>query len=85
MSAGRELARLRWATPRPLPEGDSFGARLKRARLGKGLTLEQLAERVGASSKGQISRYESDRTLPRGRMLANLIAELGEEFLDEER
>lgn len=83
MSAGQELARLRWTTPQPVPEGDSFGARLKRARLRKGLTLEELADRVGASSKGQISRYESDLTMPRGRMLANLIAELGEEFLDE--
>ena len=83
MSAGQELARRRWNSPRPVPEGRSFGARLKRARLRKGLTLEQLADRVGASSKGQISRYESDLNVPRGKMLANLIAELGEEFLDE--
>lgn len=83
MSAGQELARLRWATPQLVPEGDSFGARLKRARLRKGLTLEQLADRVGASSKGQISRYESDQAVPRDKMLARLIAEFGEEFLDE--
>jgi len=83
VSAGQELARLRWTAPRPVPEGDSFGARLKRARQCKRLTLEQLADRVGASSKGQISRYESDLNVPRGKMLANLIAELGEEFLDE--
>ena len=55
MSAGQELARLRWATPQLVLEGDSFGARAQTRPPAQGPDPEQLVDRVGASSKGRRS------------------------------
>lgn len=58
-----------------MPTG-SFGGRLKWARLERGLTLEQLAEKVGVT-QGLLSHYESGRVKqPRFELLFSLAGAL---------
>ena len=53
----------------------AIGARLRHARLVKGLLLKQLAERVGVSVS-LISKYENDKLLPPLTVLHSLVTEL---------
>jgi quercetin dioxygenase-like cupin family protein/DNA-binding XRE family transcriptional regulator len=53
----------------------AIGARLRHARLVKGLLLKQLAERVGVSIS-LISKYENDHLLPPLTVLHALVTEL---------
>ena len=43
---------------------DSFGSRLKHARNRKGLTQDELAERIGRTGKQIVSRWEKDQNEP---------------------
>lgn len=54
----------------------AIGARLRHARLVKGLLIKDLAERVGVSVS-LISKYENDKLLPPLTMLHKLVSELG--------
>lgn len=54
---------------------DTFGARLKRARLEAGLTQRQLARNL--STAGHISRLEAGRRRPSAETLDELAARLG--------
>lgn len=86
LSIGSALARLRWDKPRPAPEVDltTLGGRIKAARCSRGLTLKQLAERVGADS-AQIWKYEASRQFPTKTRLAQLVEVLGEGILGDEK
>lgn len=53
-----------------------IGARLRHARLVKGLLLKELALRVGVSIS-LISKYENDKLLPPLTVLHSLVTELG--------
>ena len=53
----------------------AIGARLRHARLVKGLLIKQLAERVGVSIS-LISKYENDKLLPPLTVLHSLVTEL---------
>jgi transcriptional regulator with XRE-family HTH domain len=53
----------------------AIGARLRHARLVKGLLIKQLAERVGVSIS-LISKYENDKLLPSLTVLHSLVTEL---------
>lgn len=52
-----------------------FGYRLKEARNRKGLTQEELAERIGVT-KGSIGNYESETSSPKEPILIKLMKEL---------
>jgi len=65
-SKARLLARRGAAPPAPPAVASApmaIGARLRHARLVKGLLIKQLAERVGVSIS-LISKYENDKLLP---------------------
>ena len=53
----------------------AIGARLRHARLVKGLLIKDLAQRVGVSIS-LISKYENDKLLPPLTMLHSLVTEL---------
>ena len=53
-----------------------FGKRLKKARLNKGMTQEQLALAVGVT-KGAIGNYESEVSSPKETILVKLMEILG--------
>jgi transcriptional regulator with XRE-family HTH domain len=62
--------------PAPAPSAPmAIGARLRHARLVKGLLIKQLAERVGVSIS-LISKYENDKLLPPLTVLHSLVTEL---------
>lgn len=64
------------AAPSPAPAAaPAIGARLRHARLVKGLLLKELAERVGVSIS-LISKYENDKLLPPLTVLHALVSEL---------
>ena len=50
-----------------------FGEKMKKARLAKGLTQEQMAEKLGVN-KGTISHYEKGKTFP-GEEKLRMVAE----------
>lgn len=52
-----------------------FGYRLKEARNRKGLTQEELAEKIGVT-KGSIGNYESETSSPKEPILIKLMKEL---------
>lgn len=54
----------------------AIGARLRHARLVKGLLIKDLAQRVGVSIS-LISKYENDKLLPPLTVLHGLVTELG--------
>lgn len=54
----------------------SFGERLKQARVARGLSLRQLAERVGVSPMA-LSKYENDRVRPSAGVRQRLCEVLG--------
>jgi len=58
------------------PTAIEIGARLRHARLVKGLLLKELAVRVGVSIS-LISKYENDKLLPPLTVLHSLVTELG--------
>ena len=58
------------------PTPIEIGARLRHARLVKGLLLKELAVRVGVSIS-LISKYENDKLLPPLTVLHSLVTELG--------
>lgn len=55
---------------------ETLGERLRRARLGSGLTLSELSRRTGVG-KGSISELENDRRKPRLETLWNLTTAIG--------
>ena len=61
------------ATPASVPM--AIGARLRHARLVKGLLIKNLAQRVGVSIS-LISKYENDKLLPPLTVLHSLVTEL---------
>jgi len=64
------------AVPAPNPSAPmAIGARLRHARLVKGLLIKDLAQRVGVSIS-LISKYENDRLLPPLTVLHSLVTEL---------
>ena len=54
----------------------SFGERLKQARVARGLSLRELAEKVGVSAMS-VSKYENDRTRPSPEVRARIAEALG--------
>jgi len=77
-SKARPLARRGAAPPAPPAVASApmaIGARLRHARLVKGLLIKQLAERVGVSIS-LISKYENDKLLPPLTVLHSLVTEL---------
>lgn len=65
---------VRKAAP-PAPAAPAIGARLRHARMVKGLLLKELAARVGVSIS-LISKYENDKLLPPLTVLHALVSEL---------
>ena len=64
------------AAPASAPSAPmAIGARLRHARLVKGLLIKELAERVGVSIS-LISKYENDKLLPPLTVLHSLVTEL---------
>lgn len=57
----------------------TLGARIRELRLAKGLTLQQLAERVRVSGKSTVSSWEQDRSSPRAALFRPLAEALGVE------
>ena len=64
------------STIRPHAYIDSFGARLRRTRLSRGLSMQELA-RSSSVSVAAISRYERDLSWPSVFAAADLAAALG--------
>ena len=65
----------------------TFGERLKQYRRAKGLTQQELADRLGVSNK-TVSRWESEGGFPDVSLLVPLARALGvtvDDLLDEER
>lgn len=62
-------------TPPPPAAAPAIGARLRHARMVKGLLLKELAERVGVSIS-LISKYENDKLLPPLTVLHALVSKL---------
>lgn len=58
-----------------LPDSDTMGGRLSRARDSAGLTVAELARRLGVKSS-TIQAWESDRSQPRANRLAMLAGVL---------
>ena len=54
----------------------SFGQRLRATREGRTLSAGQLAKKIGLSNPSQISRYETDKSLPNVRVLNHLAQAL---------
>lgn len=54
----------------------SFGQRLRATREGRTLSAGQLAKKIGLSNPSQISRYETDKSLPNVRVLNKLAQTL---------
>lgn len=48
---------------------ETIGTRLKQLRINKNLSMGELAQKMGLSSKGAISRWESDKVIPRASAL----------------
>lgn len=68
--------RKRKAAPSAAPSAPmAIGARLRHARLVKGLLIKDLAQRVGVSIS-LISKYENDKLLPPLTVLHSLVTEL---------
>jgi HTH-type transcriptional regulator, competence development regulator len=63
------------AVPGP-PSPTTFGARLREAREGQGLTQEQVAERSGVHAT-EVSRIEAGKRDPKVSTLLRLAAALG--------
>ncbi len=75
-AVGGPAPRLRPAVPAaPAPAPVAIGARLRHARLLKGLLIKDLAQRVGVSIS-LISKYENDRLLPPLTVLHSVVTEL---------
>lgn len=60
-----------------MKEYPSFGPVLRRLRLERGMSQEELAERAGMASHAHISRLESSRKQPTLEMLFRLADALG--------
>lgn len=59
-----------------IPDNDTLGGRLCRARDATGLSITQLARRIGVRSN-TIQAWESDRSQPRANRLSMLAGVLG--------
>jgi transcriptional regulator with XRE-family HTH domain len=66
---------------RDTPSVDTLGARLREQRLTLGLTVHQLAQRLGVN-RNTITNYESDKTEPSVHDLVRLAATLGCDLVD---
>jgi Zn-dependent peptidase ImmA (M78 family)/transcriptional regulator with XRE-family HTH domain len=66
---------------RDTPSVDTLGARLREQRLALGLTVHQLAQRLGVN-RNTITNYESDKTEPSVHDLVRLAATLGCDLVD---
>lgn len=77
-----EVSRVIDELVRRLRSGASFGRRLKGARIGAGMTLRQVAERIGYSWVA-VERWEKDVCLPKPGVLWHLrhIYGVGEDWL----
>src|ERR1700704_6660792 len=73
--APRAVSRRKVAAAPPSAAAPAIGARLRHARLVKGLLLKELAERVGVSIS-LISKYENDKLLPPLTVLHALVSKL---------
>lgn len=74
-AAKAAVPRKRKAVPAAAAAPVAIGARLRHARLVKGLLIKDLAQRVGVSIS-LISKYENDKLLPPLTMLHSLVTEL---------
>jgi len=59
-----------------IPDGDTLGGRLSRARDAAGLSAAQLARRIGVHS-ATVQGWESDRSQPRANRLSMVAGVLG--------
>ncbi len=62
-------------------EANIIGAKIKELRLLKGLTQEQLSEKIGIDSK-KLSRIETGNSMPSLKITKELTNELGFNFYD---
>lgn len=63
-----------------LKNTDSLGSRIKRIRLNHGLTVQEFANKIGASKSG-VSKWENNVTIPSPQYLKK-IAQLGDTTAD---
>lgn len=63
-----------------LKNNDSLGCRIKRIRLNHGLTVQEFADKIGASKSG-VSKWENDVAIPSPQFLKE-IAQLGDTTAD---
>ena len=60
----------------------TIGARIRAARIARGLTLQNVAESLGLTCRQQIYEWESDRVCPGPKHLAKLAEVLGLQVTD---
>lgn len=78
---GRPRRRPRNPSERPR-SGRQFGANVRRLRVARGMTLDELARRVGYAGASMVSRIESGDKMPAGDRIRDIARALSAEISD---